>query len=369
MATLTSLVDRVRMELGDQGKSFVWTAKGTGTNRYELPYSPVLGSTLAVFVAGIDVSNYVTVEEHTGILTFDTSPVDQTPAVDSDITVQGTHFRFFTDSELEIITSAAVQEHLYNRADAYGRALTIQNLPTVEEYPAALLAAHHALYTLATDASFDIDIQTPDGVSIPRSERYRQLMDMIRGRKEQYDTLCQALNIGLTRIETFTFRRISKATNRYVPVYMPMEIDDRTPPQRIYLPIPTYGGSPVPSKAAPYDLVFTQGDDYSVVLDFPFSLAGYTAKAQVRLYPESPAKVAEITCTIVDAALGKLRLSLSSEQTEDIPLRAYWDIQLTKDDLTETYMQGGVFCKRQITKDVNAESNPNWSPTGWEPAP
>lgn len=361
MATLAGLVDRVRMEIGDAGKSFVWQTAATGTNRYEVPYSPVLGSTLAVFVDGVDVSNRVEVEEHTGVLTF-----DETPTEGALISVQGTYYRYFTDNELLQVTDAAVKEHLYNRADAFGRALTVDNLPAVEEYPAALLAATHALHTLATDAAFDIDIQTPDGVTVPRSERYRQLTDVIAQRKAQYDTLCEALNIGLTRIETFTFRRISKTTNRYVPVYMPQEVDDRTPAQRIYLPIPTYGGSPVPAKSAPYDLVFTQGDAYDVILDFPFSLQDYTARAQIRLYPESAAVVSEITCTPVDVAMGKLQLSLTSAQTEKIPLRGYWDLQLTKNDLTETYLRGQVFCTRQVTKDTLAETDPNWSPTGWE---
>lgn len=344
MATLASLVERVRMEIGDTSKSFVWTATGTGTNRFELPYSPVEGETLLVKVGAVDVSNSVTVEEHTGVLTFDTAP-----AVGAAITAQGHYFRYFTQSELGSIVDSAVKEHLYNRTDAFGRPLTVANLPVVEEFPAALLGSIQALYTLATDAAFDINIQTPDGVAIPRSERYRQLMDIIRARREQYDDLCKALNIGLTRIETFTLRRTSKATNRYVPVYMPQEIDDRTPPQRIYLPIPTYGGSPVPSKAAPYDLVFTQGDSFEVILDFPFNLTQFTPKAQVRLYPESAAVVAEIACSKVDALQGKLSLSLTTEQTKKIPLRAYWDIQLTSGDFTETYLQGQVFCKRQVT--------------------
>lgn len=345
MATLASLVERVRMEIGDSSKSFVWTTTATGTNRYELPYSPVQGTTLTAKVGTADVSDDVEVEEHTGILTFDVAP-----AVGSTITVQGFYFRYFTQSELEQIVDAAVKEHLYNRADAFGRALTVANLPVVEEFPAALLGAIQALYTLATDASFDIDIQTPDGVSIPRSRRYQQLMDVIRARREQYDDLCKALNIGLTRIETFTLRRTSRATNRYVPVYMPQEVDDRTPPQRIYLPIPTYGGSPIPVKAAPYDLVFTQGDSFEVVLDFPFSLGAYSPKAQIRLYPESAAVVAEVTCEAVDVARGKLKLSLTSAQTAKIPLRAYWDMQLTNGESVETYLQGQVFCKRQVTK-------------------
>lgn len=345
MASLASLVERVRLEIGDPGKSFVWSTTTTATTRYELPYSPVDGASMVVTLNGVDISNDVTAEEHTGVITLDNVPV-----AGRTLKVSGTYFRYFTDAELTTITDSSVKEHLYNRADAFGRPLTVQNLPTVEEFPTALLATVQALHTLATDASFDINIQTPDGVSIPRSERYRQLMDQIRARKEQYDDLCKALNIGLTRIDVFTLRRTSRATNRYVPVYMPQEIDDRTPPQRLFLPIPTYGASPVPSKAAPYDLVFTQGDSFEAILDFPFSLAQYTPKAQIRLYPESAAVIAEVTCTPVDSAQGKLSISLTAAQTKKLPLRSYWDIQLVNGDFTETYLTGQVFCKRQVTQ-------------------
>ena len=367
MATLTGLVDRVRLELGDPGKAFVWGTEATGTQRYELPYSPVLGSTMIIFVNDLEVTDAVEVEEHTGVLTFDTAP---DPG--DKISVHGTYFRFFTDSELAYIADAAVQEHLYNRTDAFGRALNVGNLPIVEEYPAALLGTIQALYTLATDASFDIDITTPDGVHVPRSERYRQLMEAINLRKGQYDDMCKALNIGLTRIDVFTFRRISKSTNKYVPIYMPQEIDDRTPPSRIYLPIPTYGGSPVPSAAAPYDLVFTQGDDFSVDIDFPFPLTGIKVEAQIRLFPESAAIVAKPTIEVIDEAAGTVRLSLDHSQTAKVPLRAYWDAQATgpaPSTFTETFINGLVFCKRQVTREQDITSNPTWSPTGWEPQP
>jgi hypothetical protein len=361
VASLASLVDRVRMEIGDVGKSFVWRTTATGTNRYEMPYNPVLGETLAVFVDGTDVSDSVEVEEHSGILNFDTAPT-----AGDVISVQGTHFRFFTQAELFQIVDASVRQHLHNRNDAYGRALTVENLPVVEDHPASLLGAINALYTLATDASFDINIQTPDGVSIPRADRYRQLMDAIRARREQYDMLCEALNIGLTRVENFTLRRISRTTNKYIPIYMPQEVDDRSQPLRVYLPIPTYGGSPVPSKAGNYDIVFTQGDSYSVIFDFPFSVDAYVPKAQVRLYPDAAVKVAEFAIQILDDEVGRIELSLTPEQTTKMPLRAFWDLQLTSDDgeYVETFMRGSVFVQRQVTKDTPESGN--WSPTGWE---
>lgn len=349
MATLYGLVDRVRMELGDAGKSFVWGIDATGTNRYELPYSPVDASTIVVTVDGADVSADCEVEETTGVLTL-----DDTPSVGDPIAVQGTYFRYFTNSELGAIVEAAVAEHLHHRQDAFGRQLNITNLPAVEEYPAALLGTIQALYTLATDAAFDIDIHTPDGISIPRSERYRQLMDLIASRREQYNTLCEALNIGLTRIEVLQYRRISRATNRYVPIYVPQEIDDRTPRQRVYLPITTYGAEAAPATSIQVDLVFTQGDDFSYDLDFPVDLSLYTIKAQARLYPESAAVIGEFTVAVDPSDSHKATISLSSDLTEKFPLRCFWDLQLigpTPTDKEFTYFSGAVFAKRQITHD------------------
>jgi hypothetical protein len=362
VASVESLRSRVRMELNDSPRSFVWGAEATGTHRYEMPYSPVDGASLAVFVNGTDVSNSVEVEEHTGVLTF-----DDAPDAGDEISVSGTYFRYFSDTELDTFVHDAVAQHSHNRTDEFGRAINIGNLPVIEDYPVSILGTIQALYALVTDASFDIDISTPDGVGIPRSERYRQLMEMIQARRDQYNQLCQALNIGINRIEVFTFRRISKRTNRYVPVYLPQELDDRSKPVRAYLPLPTYGTAPGPDPSGRYDIVLTQGDSFSVVLDFPFDITGYTALAQIRLYPESAAYAAQFEVTEEDYSQGKLRISLSPEQTKRLTLRSYWDIQLTANNDPEdvkTYISGTVFCKRQISKDQPMTGN--FSPTGWE---
>ena len=368
MATLTSLIDRVRLELGDTARTFSWSTPGVAdTSRYEIPHSPVLASSISAFLNGvpIDEADYV-VEERSGVLIFSASIPD-----DGDqLTVLGSHFRYFTDTELTTIVEASINEHLYLKTDAFGRQLNVTNLPTVEEYPVAIWATYKALMTLATDAAFDIDIHTPDGVSIPRSERYGQLYNMAMARKVQYDDLCKALNIGIAKIEVFTYRRISKTTNRYVPVYIPQEIDDRSRPQRAYLPIPTYGAAPVPSTATIYDIVFTQGDDWEKEFDFPFDLTGHALKAHARLFPESAAVVAAFTVTITDAANGLVVLSLTQDQTTRFPLKSYWDFQVTDPDDNEfTYYNGTVFAKRQITRDQPPPSSLDWSPTGWESWP
>jgi hypothetical protein len=281
VATLSNLVDRVRIELGDIARSFVtsFVADGT-TNRFRLHYAPLDGAGIRVFKNNVDISDDCSVEESSGLLVTDTLPADG-----DDFVVSGNYFRYFTASEMNQIVETAVLQHSASRTDSSGRKLDIDTLPPLEEYPVAIYAATMALYTLATDAAFDIDIQGPDGVTIPRSERYRQLMQMVETRQAQYKELCSLLGIGMYSIEVFNFRRISKTTNRYVPVYKPLEVDDRSFPQRVDLPATTYGDKPSPWPTDGGELIAYQGRSFATSIDLEdTNFAGYQFVA--RLLPQ-----------------------------------------------------------------------------------
>ena len=237
--------------------------------------------------------------------------------------------------------------------------MTINLIPAVEEYPIAILATIEALWALATDASFDIDIQAPDGVSIPRSERYRQLTQTIQARWEQYHQLCAQLNIGLWRIEMGTLRRISRTTNKLVPVYMAQEIDDSRNPERVYIQNDLNGRTPFPSYVAIQDIILYQGNSYSEEIDFPFDTTGLVFKAQIRTYPNSPSLYATFTITTISTSdtLSKIRLSLTKEDTEYMPVRAFWDLQATDPTDTTyeaTYLRGQVFTTQAVTDSSGA---------------
>jgi hypothetical protein len=277
MATISTLIDRVRLELGDLGKSFVERLYADGTTtRFQLSHSPVTAESIAVTVDGVDVSETTSVEESTGVMVL-----DDLPDAGAEILVNGTHFRYFTDAEMTQIVTTAVGEHSARRIDSLGRTITVANLPSLEEYPVALYATTLALYTLATDASFDIDISAPDGVMIPRSERYRQLLDMIQVRQAQYKELCVQLGIGLYSIDVFTFRRISKTTNRYVPVYKPQEVDDKSVAQRAEIPLPTYGDANVPWVTEAGQLTSFQDVAFSESVAFSGNYAGKSFEARL----------------------------------------------------------------------------------------
>lgn len=302
MATISSLVDRVRLELGDQGKSFVTQFMADGsTNRFELQYSPIDAATLYVAKDGVDISSQASVEESTGILVIDTVPEGG-----SQILVSGTYYRYFTGPDYEYFATAALAQHSANKTDTFGRTTTVTNLPAIEEYPVALYASTLALYTLATDAAFDINIFAPDGVTIPRSERYRQLMEMVTSRREQYRELCVQLGIGLFAMEVFTLRRISKMTNRYVPVYRPMEVDDRSMLSRVDIALPTYGDKPTPWPTNAEDLQSYEKIAFSHSKTFTGDYAGKVFTARILAQRGSVYKFRDFDLVVTNPALREI---------------------------------------------------------------
>ena len=343
MATLSSLVERVRFELGDLPKSFVTQfISDISTNRYRLEHAPVDAAQVRVFKNGADISDEVEIEENTGVLIL-----PELPSIDDEFTVTGNYFRYFTTRELENIVNSAILHHSGRDADSLGRRITVDNLPSIEEYPVSLYATTLALYTLATDASFDINVFAPDGVTIPRSERYRQLMEMVDSRREQYRELCVQLGIGLYTIDVFTLRRISKTTNRYVPVYRPMEVDDRSRPQRVELPMPTYGDAPTPWPTDGGELTAYEGIAFTHTLTVT---GDYEDKLfSARLLPQrgSLQVVRNFDLVVTDNEDGTFTavFSLTDENTRRLARRTYWSLSIRddEDDVTHTEILGGNF--------------------------
>jgi len=351
MATLSDLIAKVRVELNDQARQFTKVFTGDGVNKdFNTGYKPLDNATLAVTVNSTPLANPTTytVEPIYGVIHTVTAP-----ALNSVVTVTGNVFRYFTDDQLTYFVNTAVLQHTDGRTDGLNRAVTIDTLPEIEVYPVVLLSAVEALWALATDAAFDINIQAPDGVTIPRGQRFSQLNAIIESRREQYRTLCSALNIGAWRIEIGVLRRVSRTTNKLIPVYMPQEIDDSTKPERVYIQNELNGRTPIPSTVPIYDIVMQSGDDFSVILDFPDTMdfSTMTFKAQIRTYPASPTLWATFTIAVYDATLKKLRLSLTGDLTRYVPVRCFWDIQATSsvDNTTTTYLRGQVFTYPQVT--------------------
>jgi hypothetical protein len=322
--------------------------------------SAVTGASATALVPSVttDISSFVTIEEGVGVITIQTGAV---PVNNSTITVMGQAYRYFTDSEITYYINVAFLEHSNNSTDSNGSSITqIGLLPPIEEYPVVLLASTMALYTLATDSAFDIDIISPDGVSIPRSERFRQVNEMIQIRKDQYKELCAMLGVGLFRLEVMVLRRISRMTNRLIPVYRPQEIDDRSIAERVRLSLPEYGDITPPGTVVKRDISMYAGDDFEMDFQFAFDISTFTPKAQITIH--SGQRYAQIGPLILgtfsftkysyndNTVVDSLKLTLPGSVTEDLPRTAYYDIQLTSSTgIVKTYLTGKVFTERQIT--------------------
>ena len=357
MATLAALSGRLRAELGDMGRSFEETFASDGsTKRYQLTNAPVQGSSLIIKAGATNVSSSSFIEEQTGMLVLANPAPEGTLIV-----VSGTAYKYFTDAEIATYVETAFLEHARTTTDTNGSRATMLSLPVIDEYPLVLLASTMALYTLATDAAFDIDIISPDGVSIPRSERFRQLSEILNTRKEQYRELCNMLGLGMYKIEVFNLRRISRMTNKLIPMYRPQEIDDSSLPQRVRLPIPNYGDITPVSEVLTKDLSMYAGDDFSIKLKFSIDLEDFTPKSEIRIFNTGgraqvgPVILGTFTIVKLQSVAGgvfdTIQLSLSGDTTAKLPMTSYYDIQLT-DNITgkvRTYLTGKVFTAKQVT--------------------
>jgi hypothetical protein len=114
---------------------------------------------------------------------------------------------------------------------AYGTPAPMQ-ISEVEEYPISILVSIMALWDLAVGAAQQHDVHTPDGVTIPISQTFQQITEMIDRLQAQYLALSSALGVGLYRITQSRLRRVSRTTKRLVPIYRSKEYDDLTWPQR-----------------------------------------------------------------------------------------------------------------------------------------
>ena len=245
MATVASLLKDVRLEIGDRLETFRDSFRGTGIkDDWDLPGQNI--ADVSVFeVTGdsgtitYDTPDDYVVDKASGIITFTTPPAEDTLIV-----VEGTMNGIFTDEELEVFLNAAISQHLRNRTvttryrDGHGfikyddMQMELEDLPPEEHILVTLLTSIEALWALSTDASTDIDVQTAEGTSIPRGQRYRQLVAQVDLLTDKYKDLSLMMGVGLWAPEVLNLRRVSKTTGRLVPIFRPREYDEHGPPIR-----------------------------------------------------------------------------------------------------------------------------------------
>lgn len=271
MATQTDLLNRIRLEIGDQSEPFRQTYRGTGfQNQFDLPAERIDPTGMSVFktypqtLVNVDLvlNTDYTLDAENGIIQL-TQPLEK----DWMLTAQGVAFGMFTDTELSQYLADALIQHTsgnehqtvrYRDSHGFIRyekiATDLANLPQIEELPVVMLASQMALWTLLIDASTDIDLTTAEGTHISRSQRFAQLESMVSALTERYKATCALLGVGMYRIEVTNLRRVSRQTGRLVPVYVEREYDENTWPERIVPTVDARDADPdgPPSPAANY---------------------------------------------------------------------------------------------------------------------
>lgn len=252
MPTNQDIINRVRIELGDTGAPFSNTFLGTGmVSTYDLTDFNVWNITItwihnqSPIVLNVNTDYTLNAQEGRIFLQGASSPLPQGDT----LVVSGFAGGMFSDDELTDFINDAVTQHTNGRyvetryKDSngfikYARVpMDLSNLPPIEDTLVAIRASIDALWAMANDAATDIDIISADGTTVPRSQRYKQIREQIDGQTDRYNHLCAMLNVGLDRIEISKIRRVSKTTNRLVPIFEDREYDDYELPRRQLPPI------------------------------------------------------------------------------------------------------------------------------------
>jgi len=195
---------------------------------YELGQTNIDTSTLWIATTNGTTATELTpaeysIDKRNGILRLST-----TPATGIKIMVEGYYYEWILPEDLQFYSERSINFHIP----------TI-NVPLEQANPAVLDvvglgALVEALQALMTEYARDIDVMTSESVHIPASSRYRMLVDLCNRWETEYRKHANNLNIGPERIEQLSLRRVSRTTNRYVPLFKSKELGDYGPVERIF---------------------------------------------------------------------------------------------------------------------------------------
>lgn len=148
------------------------------------------------------------------------------------LNVEGYYAEWTSDIDLRFHANNVIGEHAFER-DGFD----FDRVPDAEADVMAIGTAVGALVSIMAETARDIDTNTPEAISLPLTQRFRQLQQLLFGEGGLYGRYAhkaQMLGVGLDRVMVGTLRRVSRTTNRLVPVYRPLEYDDARRPTRVF---------------------------------------------------------------------------------------------------------------------------------------
>lgn len=235
-AIAAPVLQAARDALADPRRFFEEELTGTGTKTvFRLGYTNIDPKDLAVAIAANvlrpDVTTgYEPVDLNEGYIRFAAPPIEG-----AIITVSGFYWDWFSDSTLlRYIGYAATNYQTAEGVDQFAEMLEDNGDINVV---LGMAGAVEALWAEWVASSREIDVSSPE-VSIPVRQRFQQLSQMLPIVTQKLRDAESALNIGRYKIEMFTLRRVSRTTNRLVPIFKAQEWDDfQIYPERILPPI------------------------------------------------------------------------------------------------------------------------------------
>lgn len=168
-------------------------------------------------------SSYYSLDARNGILRFNT-----TPSASASILVEGYYYEWVLPSDLEFYASHSIEQHIYNLD------LPLESMSAIVIDTIGMHCVVESLWGLLTEYSRDIDITTSESVHIPASQRFRMVQSLLDYWSKAYERQAKSLNIGLERIEVMNLRRVSRSTNRFVPIYKSKELGEYGPIERLF---------------------------------------------------------------------------------------------------------------------------------------
>jgi len=168
-------------------------------------------------------STYYSLDDRNGILRFNRSF-----AAGTKILVEGQYYEWILPDDLEFYASHSIEQHVYNLPVA------LENMSGIVIDTIGMGCVVEALWGLLTEYSRDIDVMTSESIHIPASQRFRMVQSLLDYWSKAYEKQAKALNIGLDRIEIMNLRRVSRTTNRLVPLYKARELGETGPIERIF---------------------------------------------------------------------------------------------------------------------------------------
>lgn len=175
------------------------------------------------------VDNNFRLDRRNGVIQLH-DPESLTPGIQ----IAGYHYEYFLEEDLEFFSEMIMAEFLHGRTDIDNWSQFMYE----EKNVGAMGTVSLALFSLMTELSTQIDVSTPEGMMIPAHMRFQQVQQMYQFWHQKFQEKASLLNIGLERIEVGVLRRVSRTTNRLVPVFRDREVDDPRPPIRVFPAIP-----------------------------------------------------------------------------------------------------------------------------------